>query len=842
MKHLKLVSVLLSAAITASMIVAPAGVIADEVPETSETEIVETEKETDPKESEKKEPAETKAPEASSETGVETTKEEEETEPSEETKPSESVPSEAEEKVPEETVPSESEPVSSEPVPESEDKKPARNEEVPVSGKCGKSLTWEIQDKDQYGCYLYIDGSGDMYNYSAADQTPWYQYGTRIKYLTISDDVTSIGNYAFSGTGVWSFSAPSKLKKIGDHAFDNCKSLGSVDLDSVLVSIGTYAFNNCSSITQIEIPKTVTNVGSYAFAGLSKIKEIMIPGGVKTVADNSFANCSSLEKVSFFKGVTTIDCAFAGCTKINNLIIPTTVTKIKESAFADLAGFPDVYYGGSVEQWKKIVIGNNNDKLTGASMHWSSGIASGTLGSNLTWTLDDNGRLTISGSGKMTDELKYGWYPFRDYITSIVIEDKITYISIAAFDSCKALKSVTIPEGVTTIETAAFINCTSLTGITIPKSVKTIKNEAFEGCKALKNVVIPGSVTTLGDSAFKDCTNLKTVDIPKSVKYLADTFDGCTSLTTINYAGTEEEWKKINDGEGGGSFPGVTVVFERAMHTITVLPVKNGTITLSKYEGYLNDEIKITAVPDKGYYYAGYRFNGAGNTYRGTTIYMLNKDITLEFCFSEITEQQIGTSFAQLPFWYEITNNATDGTGTVKCTGLALVLIPDEATAFQLFGNTVMPSTVTEDGVTYKVTSIAPDAFRGVKYFKSFTIGAYVTVIGNNAFYGCANLTKVSGGARLKTIGSNAFARCPKLSSFKISSKVLSKIGTYAFNKDSKLKTVYIKSTTKLSKKGVKKSLKGSKVKTVKVKKSKVRKYKKYFTKKNCGRKVKVKK
>ncbi|MCR5340118.1 MAG: leucine-rich repeat domain-containing protein, partial [Saccharofermentans sp.] len=99
-----------------------------------------------------------------------------------------------------------------------------------------------------------------------------------------------------------------------------------------------------------------------------------------------------------------------------------------------------------------------------------------------------------------------------------------------------------------------------------------------------------------------------------------------------------------------------------------------------------------------------------------------------------------------------------------------------------------------------------------------------------------------SGGSKVKTIGANAFAYCSKLSSFKITSKVLSKIGSYAFNKDSKLKTVYFKYTTKLTKKGVKKSLKGSKVKTVKVKKSKVKKYKKYFTKKNCGRRVKVKK
>ena len=149
---------------------------------------------------------------------------------------------------------------------------------------------------------------------------------------------------------------------------------------------------------------------------------------------------------------------------------------------------------------------------------------------------------------------------------------------------------------------------------------------------------------------------------------------------------------------------------------------------------------------------------------------------------------------------------------------------------------------VLDDSYLDQMALLYSNAFRGDKYLKTVTIGSNVTVIGNNAFYGCPLLTKVSGGARLKTIGANAFARCPKLSSFTITSKVLSKIGTYAFAKDSRLKTISIKNTTKLSKKGVKKSLKSSKIKTVKVKKSKVGKYRKYFTKKNCGRRVKVKK
>lgn len=179
----------------------------------------------------------------------------------------------------------------------------------------------------------------------------------------------------------------------------------------------------------------------------------------------------------------------------------------------------------------------------------------------------------------------------------------------------------------------------------------------------------------------------------------------------------------------------------------------------------------------------------------------------------------------------QITNPAVNGTGTVTFIGMSK---PTQSV--------VIPAVADINGVIYKINRIASDAFYQDKTIRTLSIGSNVVTIDSNAFYGCSNLTKVSGGYRLKTIGSNAFAYCPKLSSFTVTSKVLNKIGSYAFNKDGRLKTLNIKKTKKLSKSGVKNSLKGSSVKTVKVKKSKVRKYKKYFKKKNSGRKVKVKK
>lgn len=138
-------------------------------------------------------------------------------------------------------------------------------------------------------------------------------------------------------------------------------------------------------------------------------------------------------------------------------------------------------------------------------------------------------------------------------------------------------------------------------------------------------------------------------------------------------------------------------------------------------------------------------------------------------------------------------------------------------------GTLTVPATVTVGGVKYKVTAIAPKAFFKNKKLKKVNVGSNIITIGSQAFSKCKKLKKVTIGSNVTTIGSKCFAGSKKL------------------------KTLTVKST-KLTKSGVKNSLKKSKIKRVKVKvgskklnKQYVKKYKKFFTKKNCGKKVKVK-
>lgn len=90
----------------------------------------------------------------------------------------------------------------------------------------------------------------------------------------------------------------------------------------------------------------------------------------------------------------------------------------------------------------------------------------GADGDNLTWTLDDAGKLTISGTGAMMyweNDGNVPWYSYRESIKTVDIADGVTTIGNCAFYGCTSLKSITIPSDVTMIGAFAFCDCSALT-------------------------------------------------------------------------------------------------------------------------------------------------------------------------------------------------------------------------------------------------------------------------------------------------------------------------------------------------------------------------------------------
>ena len=223
-------------------------------------------------------------------------------------------------------------------------------------------------------------------------------------------------------------------------------------------------------------------------------------------------------------------------------------------------------------------------------------VASGTCGAegdgtNLTWTLDGEGLLTISGEGAMADYRDAENQPWKEYgesIQNIVIKNGVSYIGLYAFAdnpmsyldhivyypnltaveiengvtqigrnafAYSSITSVTIPDSIQTIDAYAFYQCDRLTSAVVPEGITTLPERCFGACGALSSITLPSTLTTIGDSALRGCglegitipsgvtsigeyafasSQLKAIVIPEGVtRILGDTFRHCEHLESV---------------------------------------------------------------------------------------------------------------------------------------------------------------------------------------------------------------------------------------------------------------------------------------------------------------------
>ena len=137
---------------------------------------------------------------------------------------------------------------------------------------------------------------------------------------------------------------------------------------------------------------------------------------------------------------------------------------------------------------------------------------SGTLEGGQTWTLSDDGTLTISGTGEMTDS-EYPWASQRTDVKKVIVEKGITAIGRSAFNGMSNLTSVSLPEGLEKIGGSALDGCSKLSEITIPESVTTIGDSAFNFCNALKTLSLSKNVVSFGRGAAGYCRCLEKVTV-----------------------------------------------------------------------------------------------------------------------------------------------------------------------------------------------------------------------------------------------------------------------------------------------------------------------------------------
>ena len=283
-------------------------------------------------------------------------------------------------------------------------------------------------------------------------------------------DIETIPASAFTNTWIHFIDFPTKLKTIGDNAFDNRFLTGPLVLPEGLDSIGKEAFQK-NYITEVTIPESVRAIGVTAFYDNQSLKSATLNNSMESISQSLFNYCQKLAVVHGGKNVKIVDkTAFTGCDSLRSISDITPVT-INSSAFY------------------------NCRKLES---------------------------LNFSRIKSIGYESFYNCFGLKE-------ADLTTLTSIygRSFIGCTGLKKVTFGNDITTIKSDAFNGCDALEEVVLGSSINSLESNCFYSTKnALKRVYITAPAPpAVGSAPFYSPTSV-TLYVPEyaMVSYKLDNY------------------------------------------------------------------------------------------------------------------------------------------------------------------------------------------------------------------------------------------------------------------------------------------------------------------------------
>lgn len=378
--------------------------------------------------------------------------------------------------------------------------------------------------------------------------------------LTISDNVTTIGEFAFAGCNSLNLTIGKNVSSVfnPENSWFFSGTLNSIVVDKANTKYNDGNGSNVLIETEtkkllvgsnngVVIPDGVVEICFSAFSFCTNIESIVIPDSVITMGQSVFWGCSNLKNVTLSKNLTILDYStFANCTGLKSINIPKNVTVIKSSAFEGCKSLETIIVDSEnpiysspnncnaiietktstlIVGCKNTIIYEGIKSIEGDAFVGRSNLKTITLPASLTEIIDNpfiNTNCTFviaSGNANFKVDTTSNMILSIDGKTLIVANNKsdiskipesVETIGRHVFNSYLGLINLIIPDGIKVIDVDAFYGCVNLKTVIIPNSVTTIKALAFSGCNALTSVTFNDTANWKHDGTVIDVTNPST--------------------------------------------------------------------------------------------------------------------------------------------------------------------------------------------------------------------------------------------------------------------------------------------------------------------------------------------
>lgn len=409
-----------------------------------------------------------------------------------------------------------------------------------------------------------------------------------------------------------------------------------------------------------------------------------------------------------------------------------------------------------------------------------TGECGATDSDKVTWTLDAEGTMTISGTGAMADYSsvsKRPWHPQIGEIKAVKVTDGVTKIGKYAFRNATAMTSLELADSVTVLGPYSFRNV-GLTEVTISDKLTDTK-QAFYGCESLTKVTVNG--TRVSPSTFQSCDALTDVTLADTITEIGDSaFYGCSALTSIQLPS-----KLTTIGEE--AFNSCSLEKFELPESVTSLGA--GAFGSNKFTSIVWPE-RLTEIPNE-------MFSGC---YSLTSVELPNTLTSIgsqAFGYCKLDKVELPESVTRVGSGAFCSNSFTSVVWPKSipeipasvfngCRNLTSIEIPEGVTSI---GSSAFYATpLTEITLPSTLTSLGEGVFQSTQ-ITEITIPSGVKTLPKNTFQSCKKLKKVNLSEGMTSIGEWAFYQCELLESLDVPSTV-TQIDREAFRGCSSLESV----------------------------------------------------